>query len=130
MGYFKYGIATLAFILFAAPSIAEAQNFQTLGRRRGAVAGALLGAVIGDQNNEAFAGAAIGGLVGGTIGNVSGRNIDRQFHGGQPIYNYGGNNGYYSRPVVQQQQFYRPSQNYYRSHGGYGGHSRYGGRGW
>ena len=129
MGHLKYAIVALAFILFAAPSIAEAQNFQTLGRRRGALTGAILGAVIGDQNNEAFAGAAIGGLVGGTIGNVSGRNIDRQFHGGQPIYNYGGyNGGYYNRPV-QRQQFYQPTP-VYRSNGGYGGHHYGGYRGW
>ena len=128
MGYLKYGIIAFAIALFAAPSVADAQNFQTLGRRRGAVGGAILGAIIGDQNNEAFAGAAIGGLLGGTIGNVSGRNIDRQFSGGQPIYNYNGYRGgnSYSRPVQYQQQYYRPSPNVYHGHGG----GYYGGRGW
>ena len=132
MGNLKYGIVAIAFALFITPSVADAQNFQTLGTRRGAVGGAILGAIIGDQNNEAFAGAAIGGLVGGTIGNVSGRNIDRQFGGGQPIYNYGGYRGgsYYSRPV--QQQYYRPSPRGYHGGGYGGGYGRpvYHGRGW
>ena len=132
MSNLKYGIIALAIALFAAPSAADAQNFQTLGRRRGAVGGAILGAIIGDQNNEAFAGAAIGGLVGGTLGNYSGRNIDRQFGGGQPIYNYngyrGGNN--YGRPVqYQQQQYYRSSPSHYGHGGGYR-QPVYGGRGW
>ena len=116
MSSLKYGIVALAFALFIIPSVADAQNFQTLGRRRGAITGAILGAVIGDQNNEAFAGAAIGGLVGGTIGNVGGRNLDRQFAGGQPIYNYGGNQSYYRRP--QYQQVYRPAPQVYHGHGG------------
>ena len=120
MGYLKYGIIAFAIALFSAPSSADAQNFQQLGTRRGAVAGAILGAVIGDQNNEAFAGAAIGGLVGGTIGNVSGRNLDRQFSGGRPIYNYGGYRGgpYYGGGVQYQQvPVYR--QPYYGG-GGFG----------
>ena len=140
MGYLKYGIVAFAIALFAAPSIAEAQNFQTLGRRRGAVTGAILGAIIGDNNNEAFAGAVVGGLVGGTLGNVGGRNLDRQFHGGQPIYNYNGYRGggyhqqpavQYQRPHYQQQQYYQPS--HYGHQGGYGGgygQPVYHGRGW
>ena len=132
MGYLKYGIIALGFALFASPSVAKAQNFQTLGTRRGAVAGAILGAIIGDQNNEAFAGAAIGGLVGGKIGNVSGRNLDRQFGGGQPIYNYNGYRGgpYYNHSPAQfQQQQYHPQQQYYQpSHGYQGGYQHgYGG---
>jgi len=125
MGYLKYGIIAFAIALFATPSSADAQNFQQLGVRRGAVTGAILGAIIGDQNNEAFAGAAVGGLVGGVIGNVSGRNLDRQFSGGQPIYNYNGYRGgaYSPRPVyggVQYQQVpaYRPA--YYGGGGGFG----------
>ena len=124
MSHLKYGIVALAFALFATPSVADAQNFQQLGTRRGAVTGAILGAIIGDQNNEAFAGAAIGGLVGGTLGNVGGRNLDRQWSGGQPIYNYNGyrGGGYYNqpvqyqqyRPVYRPQQYYHGHQNYYR----------------
>lgn len=142
MGYLKFGIVAFAIALIVAPSMAEAQNFQQLGTRRGAVTGAILGAVIGDQNNEAFAGAVIGGLVGGTVGNVGGRNLDRQFSGGRPIYNYGGYRGgnygyvqpsYYSRPVQYQRV---PVYNY--GGGGYGrsfyggGYGRpvYGRRGW
>ena len=129
MSYLKYGIVAFALALFAAPSVADAQNFQTLGRRRGVVGGAILGAIIGDSNNEAFAGAVVGGLVGGTIGNVGGRNLDRQFGGGQPIYNYNGYRGgnYYGRPQYQQ-QYYRPSHH----GGGYGGgyHQPYYGRGY
>lgn len=105
MGYFKYGIVAFAIALFSAPSAADAQNFQQLSTRRGAITGAILGAVIGDQNNEALAGAAIGGLVGGAIGNVGGRNLDRQFSGGRPIYNYG---GYGTGAYYQQQAFARP----------------------
>ena len=125
MGYLKYAIAALAFTLFAAPSVAEAQNFRTLGTRRGVVGGAILGAIIGDNNNEAFAGAVVGGLVGGTIGNFSGRNLDRQFGGGQPVYNYNGYRGgpYYNHsPAQYQQQYYRPSHNTYYGHGGGYGH--------
>ena len=127
MGYLKFGIVAFAIALFAAPSVADAQNFQTLGRRRGVVGGAILGAIIGDSNNEAFAGAVVGGLVGGTIGNVSGRNIDRQFRGGPPIYNYNGYRGgnYYNQPY--RQQYYR-SPNAYHGHGGY--HQPYYGRGY
>jgi len=124
MSYLKYAIAALALTLFAAPSMAEAQSFQTLGTRRGAIGGAILGAIIGDQNNEAFAGAAIGGLVGGTIGNVSGRNLDRQYAGGPSVYNYGGNRGGgYNRPApykkvapVYKAPVYRPAP--YRGGGG------------
>ena len=115
MGYFKFGIVAFAIALFATPSVADAQNFQQLGTRRGALTGAILGAVIGDQNNEALGGAVIGGLVGGTIGNVGGRNLDRQFGGGAPIYNYRGysGGGYYA----PQQTFARPA---YYGGGGFG----------
>ena len=133
MSYLKYPIIAIALALFAAPSVAKAQNLQTLGLRRGAVTGAILGAIIGDQNNEAFAGAAVGGLVGGALGNYGGRNLDRQFAGGQPIYNYGGNRGgNYNQPVAYQQvavPAYRPNPNDYRGSGpGYGrpGGSGYG----
>ena len=137
MSHLKYGIVALAFALFATPSVADAQNLQQLGTRRGAVTGAILGAIIGDQNNEAFAGAAIGGLVGGTLGNVGGRNLDRQFQGGQPIYNYNGyrGGGYYNQPAVQYRPVYRSAPVYhsapvYRGHGGYGGGYGHGYRGW
>ena len=125
MSYLKYPIVAIVLALFITPSVAEAQNFQTLGLRRGAVTGAILGAIIGDQNNEAFAGAAVGGLVGGALGNYGGRNLDRQFAGGQPIYNYGGNRGgNYNRPVGYQQvavPAYRPNPSGYRGGGpGYG----------
>ena len=133
MGYLKFAIVAFAVTLFATPSSVEAQNFQQLGLRRGAVTGAILGAVIGDQNNEALAGAAIGGLVGGTIGNVSGRNLDRQFYGGQPVYGYGGGNRYYSQPVYRQADpVYRPAPAYRPAYGGSYGYGRpgCGGRGW
>lgn len=149
MGYLKFGIVAFAIALIAAPSMAEAQNFQQLGTRRGAVTGAILGAVIGDQNNEAFAGAVIGGLVGGTVGNVGGRNLDRQFSGGAPIYNYGGYRGgsqgfgggfaqptYYSRPVQYQRvPVYNYGgggygRSYYGGGGGFGRPGCSGGRGW
>ena len=124
MSYLKYTIAALGLALLITPSVADAQNFQTLGTRRGAVTGAILGAIIGDQNNEAFAGAAVGGLLGGTIGNVSGRNLDRQFAGGPPIYNYGGSRGgNYNRPTPYDRvaPVYRPSPSVYRGGGRPGG---------
>ena len=131
MSYLKYTIVALGLALFMTPSLAEAQNFQSLGLRRGAVGGAILGAIIGDQNNEAFAGAAIGGLLGGTIGNVSGRNLDRQFGGGQPVYNYGGNRGgNFNQPAPYNRTVpvYRPNPSGYR--GGGGGYGRPGGPGY
>ena len=134
MSYLKYPIIALAFALFAAPAVAQAQNFQTLGTRRGAVTGAILGAIIGDSNNEAFAGAAVGGLVGGTLGNVGGRNLDRQFAGGPPIYNYGGQRGgNFNRPAPYQKvavPAYRPGPSAYRPGGpGFGRPVGPGGRG-
>lgn len=116
MSYLKFAMVAFALLLFAAPSSVEAQSFQQLGTRRGAVGGAILGAIIGDQNNEAFAGAAIGGLVGGAIGNVSGRNLDQQFYGNRS-YGYGGGQAY-SRPVYQQPVYSRPAPTYYG--GGFG----------
>ena len=142
MGYLKFGIVAFAIALITAPSMAQAQNFQQLGTRRGVVGGAILGAVIGDQDNEAFAGAVIGGLVGGTVGNISGRNLDRQFYGGAPVYNYGGYRGGsygYSQPAYRPVQVQRvPAYGY--GGGGYGrpyggggyggGRPGCGGRGW
>lgn len=65
----------VAIIAVTATSL-HAQNFSTIGTRRGGLAGAVIGGIIGNQNNETGAGIAIGALVGGAAGRIYGNRLD------------------------------------------------------
>ena len=90
-----FGILCLA---LTATSTLEAQDFRSLGTRRGALVGAVAGGLIGGSNDEVAAGIIAGGLVGGAAGRVIGNQMN--------IRNYGYGTGYGGA--------YRPQQSYYQ----------------
>ena len=112
----RTGIACVAVMMFMSSTV-EAQDFRTLGTRRGALIGAGLGAIAGAQNDEALAGIAIGGLVGGAAGRYIGNRIN---------YDVGRayNNGFVQGSYAQPRYYSQPAYNYQpyggRSYSGYG----------
>jgi hypothetical protein len=93
----------------------EAQDFRTLGTRRGAITGAVIGGLIGGKNDEVAAGIIAGGLIGGVTGRAIGNRMDANSYGYQQSYGHQNYGRSYAQPAYNHYGHYGQQQNFGRA---------------